>query len=660
MKHARWVAPLLALSLGLLQAAEAQTADTRTPAASLSAFADEAELQRFLAPLRERHRQHVEERRRLEQAEQERREAARQQWLKAHPGQVYVEPTYLERVEMSGSRIGPDESITNNHTAGVDEGGIVKLHGKYLVVLRRGRLFTIEAEHHSLKAVSTVDALAPGMPPGSTWIDEMLIADDTIAVIGYSYGRGGTEIGLFRIDDAGQLSYRSTWHLRSNDYYSARNYASRLVNGKLVLYTPLQLSYRKDPAEQLPALRRWTADGAAQGFERMATASRIYRQGDAPGDDGSLTLHTVISCDIKGAELDCQATGLFGSPSRVFYVSATAVYLWTRPASRSAPGVAASLYRMPLDAGAPGLLLAQGGPLDQFSFHEGDDAHLNVLLQQDSRGDAMWRAERVRSSEGLSLLRVPLSDFRRVGAAVDPSRYRDLPSLVKDGCSLQNRFVGPYLLYGSGCLWEESTMTDAAVNAVPYAAPRRAIARLELDHRADRIEALGKDAVLIGARKQDLVFSTLDLGGDRPRIADRYARAEASQAETRSHGFFYKAQGARSGLIGLPLRAGDEPGVRQLSAGSTAMLYLRHDRLGLRPVGQLDAQAPSAGDGCKVSCVDWYGNARPIFLGERVFALMGYELVEGKVLGTGGSERLVELRRVNFQPGAERAALLEH
>ncbi|MDR2625627.1 MAG: beta-propeller domain-containing protein, partial [Zoogloeaceae bacterium] len=35
-----------------------------------------------------------------------------------------------------------EESITNTQSAGVDEGGIVKLHGKHLVILRRGRLFT--------------------------------------------------------------------------------------------------------------------------------------------------------------------------------------------------------------------------------------------------------------------------------------------------------------------------------------------------------------------------------------------------------------------------------------------------------------------------------------------------------------------------------------
>jgi uncharacterized secreted protein with C-terminal beta-propeller domain len=36
------------------------------------------------------------------------------------------------------------DSITNVQHAGVDEGGIVKRHGDYLVILRRGRLFTLK------------------------------------------------------------------------------------------------------------------------------------------------------------------------------------------------------------------------------------------------------------------------------------------------------------------------------------------------------------------------------------------------------------------------------------------------------------------------------------------------------------------------------------
>src|SRR5260221_2637320 len=37
----------------------------------------------------------------------------------------------------------PSQSITNTQEANVDEGGIVKMHGDTLVILRRGRLFTV-------------------------------------------------------------------------------------------------------------------------------------------------------------------------------------------------------------------------------------------------------------------------------------------------------------------------------------------------------------------------------------------------------------------------------------------------------------------------------------------------------------------------------------
>jgi hypothetical protein len=58
-------------------------------------------------------------------------------------------------------------------------------------------------------------------------------------------------------------------------------------------------------------------------------------------------------------------------------------------------------------------------------------------------------------------------------------------------------------------------------------------------------------------------------------------------------------------------------------------------------------------DGCKASCVDWYGNARPIFLRGRILALLGYELVEGAV--DGGEMR--EVRRASFAPAGMRTTL---
>ena len=66
---------------------------------------------------------------------------------------------------------------------------------------------------------------------------------------------------------------------------------------------------------------------------------------------------------------------------------------------------------------------------------------------------------------------------------------------------------------------------------------------------------------------------------------------------------------------------------------------------------ELDARIEGvADDACKASCVDWYGNARPLFLRGRIFALLGYELVEGRF--EDGQVR--ELARVNFSPAPVR------
>ncbi|MCL2022499.1 MAG: beta-propeller domain-containing protein [Betaproteobacteria bacterium] len=131
----------------------------------------------------------------------------------------------------------PSESVTNVQTAGVDEGGIVKVYKNHLVILRRGRLFTVRIGGDSLQPVDMRDAFAPGSDGRGAWYDEMLISGDTVVVIGYSYGKGGTEVGLFGIDNDGHLTYRATYVLRSNDYYSSRNYASRLIGNTLIFYS---------------------------------------------------------------------------------------------------------------------------------------------------------------------------------------------------------------------------------------------------------------------------------------------------------------------------------------------------------------------------------------------------------------------------------------
>jgi Beta propeller domain/Carboxypeptidase regulatory-like domain len=541
-------------------------------------------------------------------------------------------------------------AITNTQHAGVDEGGIVKLHGDHLVILRRGRLFTVDVHGGRLAPVDAVDAFAPGAEPGE-YYDEMLISGDNVVVLGYSWKAEATEINLFGIDARGRLRHRSTYHMRSADYYSSGNYATRLLGNHLVLYTPVPVPDDGAAlAEWMPGLRRWHPardeyEDEDDGFRRILPATRVYRPGRAVDPDDYLVMHTVTTCEIARGELECEASAVLGPEGRVFYVSPTAVYVWVSEWSAD-PGEgrpSAMLYRLPLDGGSPTALGVEGSPVDQFSFLESPDRHLNVVVRDDGAGDAMWGAE--HSAGAVRLLRVPLDRLGGGRGAAPRAAYRPLPMpRDDDGRAFQNRFVGAHLLYGLGTEWGRPRAGGSTLYAVPWRGGPAA--EVAMAHGIDRIEAMGADAVVVGADTADLYFTGVRLGR-APRVAQRYVRPGASQGETRSHGFFYRQDGEDEGVIGLPIRGRGRPGFDQLSEKSSAVLYLRNQDERFRELGELVAKAEDDdADACQTSCDDWYGNSRPVFLGERVFALMGYEIVEGELSGG----RIREVARASFAP----------
>ena len=511
-------------------------------------------------------------------------------------------------------------------------------------VLRRGRLFTVKVGDSALRPVSAVDAFGPDLNPRHTWYDEMLVSVNTIAVIGYSYERGGTDIGLFEINDAGHLRYRSTYHLRSNDYYSSRNYASRLIGSKLIFYTPLYLfSGAEDPFQSFPAVRKWHKGATTKEFRRIVSATNVYRSERPISSSYGLALHTVTVCDMANGRFECEATGVLGPAGRVFYVSPDSVYVWTSDWVRQREQVRAQsmLYRMPLDGSRPSALGVSGSPIDQFSFLQSEDDYLNVLVRSDSVGDGMWGAE--VAAGDVALMRVPLSSFSDGSNAAPSSSYQSLPK--PEGYTFQNRFVGDYLLYGTGSGWGYTEKSERSwLYAVRWAGsdPHQ----ISLAHGVDRIEQMGSDAVVVGTDGKNLHFTSVRLD-ESPTAVDRYTRAGASQGELRSHGFFYKPDGPDSGTLGLPISVPGRPGYRHLFEESAAILFLRNESLRFEEVGELAARPERAvNDACRASCVDWYGNARPLFVRGRVLALLGYEIVEGAL----DDNRMRELRRVSYAP----------
>jgi len=561
-------------------------------------------------------------------------------------------------------------NITNNQMAGVDEGDIVKQIGHYLLVLQDGRIFVIDTRARGGRRLALSDRMNVYRDRSqSMWYDEMLVFGDRVLITGYSYQQRATELSVFRLDMAsGRLARQGVFYMSSNDYYSSTNYASRLVGDSLVVYTPFNVQAMMYPGFRWPMVRRWVEGEDRLSADRRSRplfdAGQIYR----PVRDAGMTatVHTVSVCPLgdvgPGRDLQCRSTAFVGPSQAQWYVTGQDAYLWTNdygygrarqdacgapPAYAPDDYLQAVLFRVPIDGAAPGVAGTRGVPPDQFSL-DARNGHFRALV----RGG--FRTCRGGQPEAqLVFLDLPLRRFSPTLSEVPEARYTAMPGVKSH--NIANRFTETHLVYGSTGMSErgfsENSMPPAFVVPVNRPADVRPIS---VRHTIIRAEQAGSDIVVTGYRNQQgLIVTLIDLDG-RPRVADQVQLPRRFEAEGRSHAFNSLIEADGSGVMGLPtiMREGWSSRAPWRSSASD-LSYLTVDRRGrLRPVGELERRfdygergsGGVAGYTCEVSCIDWYGNSRPIFTDGRVFGLTGTELIEGRIAGG----QIHEVQRINI------------
>lgn len=549
-------------------------------------------------------------------------------------------PCLEEIVVHAGKNCGASVAlITNIQEAGVDEGDIVKRVGDYILMLRRGRLFSFSlpqsggaiAAHHYIDVDNAQDTL-------DAWYDEILSHDDIVILLGYSDELDASLIHRFRVDGDGTISRDGSWYLRSHDYYDIYNYSTRLVDGQLVFYMPRPLL---GGGPEVVSGR--LIDGRPADEQSVFSSEVIYQplqQSDDP------IAHTIAVCPIESEDLRCRGTSIVGPWEAMTYVSRDAAYLWilsygwaydllrmndseieefASKWSASQPDYedTAAVYRIPLDGSSPGFVEVDGEPLNQLSFRE-NGGSLDVLAGDYDETVDNWVPK---------LVDIPLAAFHDDYKKLADRHYRVLPRLT--GELRSNRYIGDWLFYAEAFWDDREDLVTSDLLAVNLGDPMPPV-RLSLQHDAERIEAVANTAVVIGDDRQPrLGLSVVDTS--TALVAQTTWIDDAWQAGRRSHAFNYTLKDDED-IVAFPIELGEDV-ERSMADGSddSIPVYVRFYALdkstrAATPLGELSG-IPANEDACKVSCEDWYGGARPFFIDDRVYALIGYELVEGHVSG---------------------------
>lgn len=590
-------------------------------------------------------------------------------------------------VAVTGSSLpgaADNPEITNNQKAGVDEGGILKQIGQHLVILQDGRLFVTDlmpGGQAGLKLSDRADVYRSS--DEDTWYDEVLVAGRTILVTGYSYREEATEYTVLNLGEDGKVTRQATFYISSNDYYSGSNYATRMIDGKLVIHTPIYLAGRGWWDElDIPVIREWRQeeeDGFRERTELedgrpLFSATDIWmpvQQTLKP------VIHTVTVCDISRVTDTsipaCKATAIVGTETHEFLVTKDSFWLWMSPSTEerareissegprqdcsSGPrpelsGIAPSaLVRLPVDGAKPSVLGVRGEPQNQFSM-DMDAGTFRAVLDWRHRDCGPWQS---KEEADLTYFDVPLDELSDVFHETAGGRYFDLPT--PGASDYEARFTEKHLVYGARQGWgswppsEGETRDSGRAIIVPVDAPAAPVT-VELSHDVIRAERAGPYMALTGYHDHTgLSLSLIDLRTD-PRVSGTLTLEGRYESENRSHAFNSRIDADGTGLIGLPTVPQSEEADRWWWwSSSSDMTYIATSADGgLSEAGQLEAtrrdpDLPSQTlYECEVSCIDWYGNARPIFTGGRLLALINSELVEGQLR----NGKVAEINRIDL------------
>ena len=151
------------------------------------------------------------------------------------------------------------------------------------------------------------------------------------------------------------------------------------------------------------------------------------------------------------------------------------------------------------------------------------------------------------------------------------------------------------------------------------------VQELEVPGYLTRLELMGSIGTFMALNSEDglQVATAINLEAEAEVVLGETFNNQ-SESESRSHGFYFKSD-ETGGRLGLPVINGQH---FDWTNQSSAIAFFRVNQAGEITKWGEAISGDQSELSCSSSCVDWYGNTRPLFLKNRVYALMGGEVTE--------------------------------
>ncbi|MCB9617961.1 MAG: hypothetical protein H6724_00765 [Sandaracinus sp.] len=514
---------------------------------------------------------------------------------------------------------------------GVDGGDVVRAFGERVAVLRRGRVFVLsEAAAELDEGVDAPEGMGRplalerhfDLPRDRVlYWDELFVhrrADGYELVVA---GIGSRGTVLVRLDPDGDEPTERL-DFPSVGSFVHHGHDVRVFGDTLVAYVEKPVAHDEDGARRVRDFEV-TRDLEAVEVERVLYAPLVPIEGPM--------VHSFVRCDLAEVPASCRVQSFLGSRGASVFFSGTAAYLWYGGDHRDESEPPSAVVRLPHDGGPATALRTHGLAGESSGWHE-EDGVLHVAI-----GTEGWEpldgGPRVEAR--LELFSVPIATFDTQASPAPSDAFRARRAPAED-----TRLVGNYAHRWVGGRLAVVDRTGGPLLVV--SSEDGTTSELRLDHRLDRLEAVGDRVVGVGGTGGELSWTLVALDGT-PRVLATHVSRAHRVADSELQTFEPRTLPDGTVLVGLPDRV-DSPSEGE---GKSRIELFRMTSSGWDSLGALVASPDvDERDGCRVSCGAWYRHARPIVWRGRLFGLMGYELVEARVV----EGRVEELGRTDFLP----------